>query len=456
MKKHVLMSVFLIMALLFSACSKSSETETSAPTSTAANNMADDGTAKPANPGEISGNLEVWLYTDKITLDPINALLPKFYEKYPNIKVNITPVSGTDAPAKLMTTISSGKAIPDVVQISDPNIRFFQNQDALSDVTAKMTPFKDQVLPWKLAMGTVDGKNYSIPIDGAMTVMFYRKDIFEKAGINPEQIETWDDFIQAGKKITESTNGKVKMVNLPIGSTGDKAGIVYFFEEVSHQLGGRLFSKDKVSTVNSKENVKVLELFRKMIDSGITDNTQPWSPAEFAQWKEGSVATVVNASWMKGIIESEAPDTSGKWGIMLAPGFEKGGNRISSYLSSEMVIPKATKNFEAAWAFTEFFLLNKEVVPQLYKMGAPFPSLMSAYNDPAFKKPDEFWGGQLVGELLTQNEPKVPVKELVAMNWDQLMNNVLPEYLFQAVQKGADIQAILDKAKKALEEQAQY
>jgi ABC-type glycerol-3-phosphate transport system substrate-binding protein len=449
MKKGMLAAVLLVIALLVSACSGS-------PSGGTANEAPANSDNTTANSGEISGDIDVWLYTDNVIQDPIKKLLPEFNKKYPKVKVNIIPVNGSDTAAKFMSAVSSGKGVPDVLQTSDNYAHLFAMQGALHDVSDRMAPYVDQMVPWKLEMGNQDGKYYSIPWDGAVTVMYYRKDVFEQYGIKAEDLTTWDKFTEAGKTLLEKSGGKVKMINLPVGSTGDKAGLNYIYEEMSHQLGGSLFGEDQTSTVNSKENVRVLEKLRSMVGAGISSNVQPWSPEEFGQWQDGSVATVINASWLKGSIESQAPDTSGKWGIMLPPSFDEGGNPYSSYISSQMVFPNKSKKLDAGWAFSEFYLLNKDIVTQTYKMGAPFPALKSAYDDPAFKQPEKFWSDQPVGELLADSEPKVPIKHLVASNWEQLMNNVLPQFLFDAVQEGSDIPAILDKAKKALEEEAQF
>ncbi|MEK1831693.1 extracellular solute-binding protein [Priestia megaterium] len=44
---------------------------------------------------------------------------------------------------------------------------------------------------------------YGFPFDAGPTGVFYRTDYFEKAGVDPNSIKTWDDYIAAGKKIKE-------------------------------------------------------------------------------------------------------------------------------------------------------------------------------------------------------------------------------------------------------------
>ena len=49
-----------------------------------------------------------------------------------------------------------------------------------------------------------DGKVYAVPWDVGPCGVFYRRSIFEKYGIDPEKIETWEDYINAGKVILET------------------------------------------------------------------------------------------------------------------------------------------------------------------------------------------------------------------------------------------------------------
>ena len=56
---------------------------------------------------------------------------------------------------------------------------------------------------WAQGKGA-DGDMYGIPVDLGPGVMYYRTDVFEKAGINVEDaIKDWDSYIAAGEKLKE-------------------------------------------------------------------------------------------------------------------------------------------------------------------------------------------------------------------------------------------------------------
>ncbi len=448
------LSLVMIASLLLTACGRGGpgDTEAGQPGEGVATAIApvQAPQAGAETPSTVSGEITVWAFADDIILNSIKATLPEFNQKYPDVKVNVVPVSGAEIHTKLLAAISSGQGIPDVAHVGVPDPRTFVDQDALWDITPRVQPYLDDILPYQIPPYQVNGKMYGVPWGGTAASVFYRRDVFEKAGIEPDQIKTWDDFIEAGKKLVSSTNGQVKMINLPIGSTGEKASLQHFQQLLAQQLGtGVCDAKDEV-VVNDEGNVRALELIIKMIDAGIGGDVPPWTPAEFASWKNGMVATVVNASWMKGIIEGQAPETAGKWGIMKIPAFEEGGTRVSSAGGSGMVIPKASENKEAAWAYVEFFLLNGDTQVEAYRAGAPIPSIMSTYDDPVFEQPEEFWGGQKVGELYTELEPQVPTYYYGA-HWREVLYSILPIGIWEAVTGKKDPQTALDDVKQTIE-----
>ena len=67
--------------------------------------------------------------------------------------------------------------------------------------------------------------------------MFYRRDFYEKAGVDPASIKTWDDFIAAGKKIQEANPG-VTMTN------ADFNGDSEFFRMIANEQGCGYFAAD--------------------------------------------------------------------------------------------------------------------------------------------------------------------------------------------------------------------
>ena len=108
---------------------------------------------------------------------------------------------------------------------------------------------------------------------------FYNKDVFDKAGVDPTQVRTWDDFYEAAKKI--------RAVDSYITSDSGDAG---FFDSMTWLAGATPFetSKDgETVTINltGDKNVKTFtDFWQKMIDEDLIDTkTVGWTD----DWNKG-------------------------------------------------------------------------------------------------------------------------------------------------------------------------
>lgn len=59
---------------------------------------------------------------------------------------------------------------------------------------------KEDFVQTFLNQGQVDGKQYFLPMYGTTQVMYYRKDVFEKNGIDASTLKTWEDLAAAAAK----------------------------------------------------------------------------------------------------------------------------------------------------------------------------------------------------------------------------------------------------------------
>lgn len=457
MKKGILSILAVALSVALIGCSagadssQASPPDADAPASQVASSQ--EAPASETGGGDVAGKITVWCFSDDVNMNGVKAAVPGFNELYPDVEVDIVAVSGSDVHTKLMTTIASGAGIPDVAHIGVWDTMNFVSQGALWDITDKVQPYEDDILPYQAAAYRDGGRYYGIPWGGTAAAVFYRRDLFEAAGIDPATIATWDDFIQAGKTLSESTGGQAKMINLPVGTSGEKASLQHFQQLLAQQLGSSIYNAEGEVVINDAANVRALELIVEMIESDIGTNIEPWSPAEFGSWQNGSVATIVNASWMKGNIEGQGGN-DGQWGIMELPAFEAGSTRVSSAGGSGMVIPEAAQNKEAAWAFVEYFLTVAQPQVEAYKLGCPIPSILSTYSDPTFQEPEPFWGDQVVGEFFTEVEPQVP-PVYYGKDYREIMTSILPTGIWKAVTGEMDPQAALDEVKANIESKFQ-
>ena len=241
---------------------------------------------------------------------------------------------------QLYTQLAAGGEIPDVMQ--------FQNRDNLTvlakypgsfaDISDIMKPEEANFVQAVLPLCRIDETYYAIPWDVAPAMTFYRKDIFEDAGVDPESLKTWDDFIEAGKTISTKTDGKVKMFGFDYnGASSFDMPLLLFYE-----LGGQFYDEAGKVKFDSPEMIQAFEMVQKFIDAGITVNfPNEWSD-RLTAIANNELATVNYGIWFTGTLATNVQDQSGLWGMIPLPAFTEGGNnqaiQVAQPLCSQLIL----------------------------------------------------------------------------------------------------------------------
>ncbi len=133
--------------------------------------------------------------------------------------------------------------------------------------------------------------SYSIPLDTHPLIMFYNKDLFEKAGIEAPGTEPWtsEQFNDALTKLEA-----IKATPVSIG-TAFQAGTL--FQALIRQYGGSLTDPEgKTATYNSDAGVKALEKIKELRDKYSPDISGTGDP-EVNVFKQGNVGMTFHGPW---------------------------------------------------------------------------------------------------------------------------------------------------------------
>ncbi len=137
---------------------------------------------------------------------------------------------------------AGGTDLPDVVTIENDEAEVYWAR--FPDCFANLDDIRRRQVQGRLPRVQMAGadcrRRASIRCPGtaARRCVFYRRDIYEQAGVDPASIKTWDDFIAAGKKMMDATGGKVKMATM---NMIDDDG---WFRPLANQEGCSYFAKD--------------------------------------------------------------------------------------------------------------------------------------------------------------------------------------------------------------------
>src|SRR3954454_12127955 len=159
--------------------------------------------------GKLEGSISVWI------MDPGSPKIQGVVKQYgtdfeaahPGTKVSIQFVPWAQAHDKFVTALAGGK-VPDVAEMGTTWTPEFADQGGL---TEQPEISKGDYVSSLVDAATLDGKVYGKPWYAGARSLIYRKDILEKAGVQPPK--TWDEMTAAAKTIRSKVGGGVYPVS---------------------------------------------------------------------------------------------------------------------------------------------------------------------------------------------------------------------------------------------------
>lgn len=351
----------------------------------------------------LKATLSVWAWKDPIAgLKSVDAA---FSKAYPNIKIEYVqkdPAGGSIYNAYKLA-FSAGSGGPDVALIEDAYLPQFVKLGALADLTVQVRPYVTNLTRAKLQAGSLNNRTYAMPWDIGPVVLYYRRDVFKQAGVNPATLRTWDDYVKAAGVIKVKTG--VDM--LPLARAKNDARL---FETLMWQQGsGYVDATGAVSLDKDPRAANAMTLLSTLYKSGASADLESWTDPWYKAIADGKVATLPMAAWMGGFLKGWiAPKSSGQWGVLPLPAFAGNASRTSNDGGSQLTIWGGSRNKDAAWAYIQFHLAQRDSALGLYQKTDFFPALTSLYRDPAFSETDPFFGGQKIGQLYSNLAKTIP------------------------------------------------
>ncbi|MBN9387445.1 MAG: sugar ABC transporter substrate-binding protein [Chloroflexi bacterium] len=382
-----------------SATTAAPSATTAAASATTAAGTTSQGSGLKGDPN-LKGEITVWAWN--VASKALQSNMAGFNKLYPNVKVNFPEIGQSDVYDKLTTGLAGGGAgLPDVVQVESDHMDVYTGKfpNGFVDLTDKASKYEKDFDPSKWAQSKSKNHIFSIPWDSGPTGIFYRVDMFQKAGVDASKIETWDDWIEAGKKV-QAANPGVKF--MAIDFTKDDA----LYRMLLNQQGSFYFTQDGKINLTSPESVKAMTIIKKLNDAGLLTNVSGWDGVVGAM-KNSQAATQLFGVWWSGTIIDSSPESKGKWDVILQPAIEKGGNRAASLGGSTLAIPKGSKNADAAWAFIEYNLATSEGQNNMLKNFGLWPSYLPAYSDPFYTQPQPFFNNKPIWQLFAKETPLI-------------------------------------------------
>lgn len=249
--------------------------------------------------------------------------LADWFKEETGAVVQIAEVPYTEVAGQTLEDIASSAPQYDVITIWYPTLGELVEAGALADLTQFISENEASIQPDDFITSIYDpytlydGKRWGIPFDGDTHVLFYRKSLLEKHNLTPP--ETWDDYLQVAKTITEKEGangiyGSAIMANsapILIGSS--------FLNRLGG-YGGQLFDNEGRPAINSPEAVAALTAMVEEAEYALPTPLETDFDVARDAFLTGKVAMVEQWTDIGVMAEDVSQSTiQGDWGVVQMP-----------------------------------------------------------------------------------------------------------------------------------------
>ncbi len=333
---------------------------------------ADTASEDTGNDSEVSAadsdeeiNLEVMITSLNDSADGpfLLEVIEEFESLHPNVHIEPIAVAMNDLYTQLLTMATAGD-LPDVFTMQDAYMAKAVEMEMVTDMTDLLgEEWLEGTLPVAIEGCKVDDMLVFMPWQNNTMAMIYRKDLFEEK--NLEIPETWDEFIEVAKALTEDLDGDGTIDRYGAtfcGTRNDSAESR--FQTLAMTFDAWLVKEENgemVTQVGSEQFKEAMEFF---IDAAVNEGIMPDGFVEtgysesYTMCAADQACMFFGASNVFGAMFKANPEMKDKWGSFPMPHAE-GVEPITSFGTLGMSISSTSEHPEMAAEFLKF-LTNKE------------------------------------------------------------------------------------------------
>ncbi|RAI00569.1 sugar ABC transporter substrate-binding protein [Acuticoccus sediminis] len=277
-------------------------------------------------------------------------LADHFTKDHPDIQLEWVTLEENTLRQRVSTDIATDGGQFDVMTIGTYEVPIWAEKGwlvALDDLPDSYDV--DDILPAIRGGLSVDGTLYAAPFYGESSMVMYRKDLFEAAGLEMPDAPTWDFIADAARKITDKDK---EIYGICLRGKAGWGENMAFISAMANSFGARWFDMDWKAQFDQPEWKEALTFYLDLMNdagppgassNGFNENLALFQSGKCGMWIDATVA----ASFVTNPDESTVAD---KVGFALAP--DKGLGKRSNWLWAwSLAIPKSSDAQDAAKAF---------------------------------------------------------------------------------------------------------
>jgi sn-glycerol 3-phosphate transport system substrate-binding protein len=253
----------------------------------------------------------------------VSSMVENFMDENPDIKVNaIYAGNYNDARVKALAALESGQPAQLSVMFSI-DVHELRELDAIVPFDEIVKTDEDKAwltsfYPSLMENGTAVGKTWGIPFQRSTIVMYYNKDAFRAAGLDPEAPPaTWEELVSSGQKLTKDDGSQW---GLMIPSTGYP---YWMFGALAMQNGDTLMSSGDRTNF---DNPKVIEALAFWKDLGSVHKIMPEGTIEWGTLRQNFLEGRTAMMWHStGNLSAVKENAEFDFGVAMLPAGERRG-----------------------------------------------------------------------------------------------------------------------------------
>ena len=375
----------------------------------------------------------------------------KFFEANPDMadKYEIEWVVGGEGDADVAQSVrlalSSGEYVADFVQLNYTQVPEFAESGVLTDVSDTVSEYQDEIVDSAEKIMKYKDETIAFPFELKPRVWYYRSDIFEEAGVDVSKIKTTDDFIEAGKAIQKIYPDKY------IWNMGSDVSAYTYYLSLSGNNATFTDEDGNYVLAEDEGTRKMLEDYKKLVDSGVVMNVSDWSTDWQSAIADGSLVSMLSASWMAqdSLLPTYAAGQEGLWKCAQWPEIadSTGGSDAGG---SVFVIPEFSEHKDEAKELLGAMTLSEEGCLSIWDSIKSYPINTKAMEGDKLQEDNAFFGSSLV------EAEKAAIENLNIFQYSpkaMAESDIVVPYFTKAVNGEISIDDALEMAQEDLEVQ---
>jgi multiple sugar transport system substrate-binding protein len=288
--------------------------------------------------------LQMWARADDAAFLP--TLVKAFNNSHSNLKIQLTLVPDAQVVQKYSQAASSGGG-PDLVSTEIGTMATFTPTGWYQDITSTVDglPYKKDLSPAHLGQATYNGKIYGIPFTADVSVLYYNKGLFTKAGLNPnDPPKTWAQIESDAKQIRTKLGGNYYGYFFSGACAGCMAFTMlpYMWADGGNILKETSAAGTPTLSPNSALE-KTLAFYRSMWQSGAVAPTAKTENGtnQFGAFYSGKIGMFVQGTYPFSVLKNQYKNVN--FGVELIPSTD--GSTHASYAGGDNL--SITKNAQS-------------------------------------------------------------------------------------------------------------